>query len=125
MSVRLAKALGCRVKGMDILPEFIEYAGIKAIEYSVDTLCTFEVSDINKAVLIEKGYDVVIFGAVGDVLGTSEEALRKLKGTVKAGGYILIDGTYGDTLCNDGYATREQWLSFISNAGMLLLKKSL
>jgi len=125
VSVRLAKALGCRVKGIDIIPEFIEYAGIKATEYGVDKLCTFEVGDINRAVLTEKGYDVVIFGAVGDVLGAPEEALLKLKGTAKSGGYILIDDAYGDSGCEDGYATREQWLSYISGAGMVLLEDKL
>lgn len=125
VSVRLAKALGCRVKGIDIIPEFIEYAGEKAAAYGVDKLCTFEVGDINKAVLAEKEYDVVIFGAVGDVLGTPKEALRKLKGTAKPGGYVLIDDAYGYAACDDGYATREQWLSFISGAGMTLLEEKL
>ena len=70
------------MKGIDLISEFFEYADKKAIEYGMDTHCTFEVGDINKAILIKKEYDVVIFGAVGDVLGTPAEALLKLKGTV-------------------------------------------
>jgi hypothetical protein len=91
----------------------------------VEKLTTFEVGDINQAVLTEKEYDVVIFGAVGDVLGSPEEALHKLKGTAKAGGYMLIDGAYKEAESDGGYATREQWFSFVSGADMVLIEEKL
>jgi len=53
-------------------------------------LCDFKIGDINEAVNIENNYDVVILGAVGDVLGTPEETIQKLKSTIKNGGTYLL-----------------------------------
>lgn len=71
VSVNLAKELGCMVKGIDLMPEFIAFALDKAQEFGVGELCEFVVGDITKLVETEKGYDLVILGAVGDVLGNS------------------------------------------------------
>lgn len=110
VSVNLAKELGCMVKGIDLLPEFIDFAINKAQEFGVGDLCQFVVGDITAAVQTEKGYDITILGAVGDVLGTPEETIRKLKKTIKPKGYILIDDAYGKQGVDDGYCSREEWL---------------
>jgi len=121
VSVHLARVLGCKVKGMDIISEFIEYSNKKAKEYSVENLCCFNVGDINEAVKAEKDYDIVILGAVGDVLGNPEETIQKLKSTVKKGGYIFIDDAYGKDDSDDSYYTREKWLMCFQNTGVKLL----
>lgn len=123
VSVQAAKTLGCMVKGIDIIPEFIDYANSKALEYDVENLCEFEIGDINEAVAIERSYDIVILGSVGDVLGTPEETIRKLKSTVKNGGYIFIDDAYGNDDADGKYPTREKWILFIQNAGVQLLEE--
>lgn len=41
VSVGLALRLRIKVKGIDIIPEFIEYATQKAKEFAVDGLCDF------------------------------------------------------------------------------------
>lgn len=79
VSVYLAKELGCMVKGIDIIPEFIEFAIQKAQEYGVEELCEFLVGDITEMIKTEKDYDIVILGAVGDVLGNPEETISLLK----------------------------------------------
>lgn len=53
-------------------------------------------------------YDIVILGAVGDVLGNPEETISLLKKTVKKGGYIIIDDAYGNDENNSQYPTRER-----------------
>ena len=121
VSVQLAEALGCMVKGIDIIPEFIDFAKKKAKEYGVENLCEFKVGDINEAVKIEKDYDIVILGAVGDVLGNPEETIQKLKGTVKNYGYIFIDDAYGNDNSDEKYPTKEKWLSLFQNVGVKLL----
>jgi 2-polyprenyl-3-methyl-5-hydroxy-6-metoxy-1,4-benzoquinol methylase len=121
VSVQVAKALGCRVRGIDIIPEFIDFAEKKAKEYGVANLCEFEVGDIIKAVKVEKDYDIVILGAVGDVLGNPEETIQRLKSTVKKGGYIFIDDAYGNDDSDSGYLNREKWLMFIQSAGVKLI----
>lgn len=94
VSVSLCKELGIRVKGIDLLPDFIEEARAKAEEYGVKHLCEFVVQDINESVKTECEYDIAILGAVGDVLGEPAETLNKLKSVVRRKGYILIDEAY-------------------------------
>lgn len=125
VSVQVSKALGCKIKGVDIIPEFIDFADKKAQEHGVENLCEFKVGDINEAVKTEKDYDIVILGAVGDVLGNPEETIQMLKNTVKNGGYIFIDDAYGNDDSDGRYPTREKWLIFVQNAGVKLLDERL
>lgn len=94
VTVFLCRELGIYGKGIDLIPDFIEVARKKAFEYGVTHLCEFEIQDINEAVILESGFDLVILGAVGDVLGEPAETLKKLKNVIRKGGYILIDDAY-------------------------------
>ena len=131
VSVKVAKKLNVRVKGIDLMPEFIEYAAQKAKEYNVEDLCEFLVDDINEAVTTEKGYDCVVFGAAGvDVFGGPTEALRKLKATVKPGGFILIEEGYippdskrDDIRYNAGaYYPEQFWMDLFRDSGLELIE---
>jgi SAM-dependent methyltransferase len=129
VSVRIAERFHVKVKGIDILPGFIEYAKQKADEHNVSDLCEFIISDINEAVDTEKDYDVVIFGAAGVVLGNPAEMLRKLKAVIKPGGYILIVESYlpentkqNDIKCNSyELLTEKQWALLFEEAGLALI----
>jgi SAM-dependent methyltransferase len=125
VSVNLAKNLGCMVKGIDIIPEFIDNAIKRAHEFGVEKMCEFVVGDITQSVQTEKGYDIVILGAVGDVLGNSEETIILLKNTVKKGRYIMIDDAYGNDITNVKYPTREQWLALLNNTGVRLIDEKM
>ncbi|UNC90820.1 class I SAM-dependent methyltransferase [Candidatus Contubernalis alkaliaceticus] len=125
VSIHLAKDLGCKVKGIDIISEFIVFADKKAQEYGVETCCEFTVGDINVAVENEKDYDIVILGAVGNVLGSPEETLIKLKSTVKNSGYIFIDDVYGKDDSDIRYPTRAKWLMIFQNSGLRLIDEKL
>ena len=120
VSIQVTRAFGCRVKGVDILPAFIDYATEKAAEYGVAHLCDFHAQDVNVTVEREKDYNVVILRATGDILGEPQVMLRKLKGMIRAGGWILIDDAY----CADGreglYHTRDQWMRYFQDAGVRL-----
>jgi ubiquinone/menaquinone biosynthesis C-methylase UbiE len=117
VSVNIAKQFGCRVKGIDLMPQFIEEANIKAKHYEVEELCEFVVGDMNHSVEFEKGFDIVILGAVGDVLGNQEETLQKLSSTVKNNGYVLLDDAYARNESDVFYMTKEKWLEIIENSG--------
>jgi len=130
VSVRVAQKLQTRVKGVDLIPEFIDIATQKAHEYDVAGLCDFAVGDINETVATETDYDIVILGAVGDVLGNPSETLRKLKRVVKTGGHILIDESY---MKDDGkpediryknyeYLTEKQWAALFAESGLELVE---
>jgi cyclopropane fatty-acyl-phospholipid synthase-like methyltransferase len=105
-AINIAKELGVKVHGFDLLPDFIAYAKQKAEEWGVDSLCRFTVGDVNEIVNTEKDYDCAIFGAAGDVLGNPQETLSKLSQTIKSGGYIIMDATY---LPDDGNVENLQW----------------
>jgi len=118
VAVQLARAINAKVKGIDIIPEFIEYAEKKAEDYSVSELCEFQAGDINKSVKIEKDYDVVIFAA-GNVLGKPSETLKILSQLITPQGYIVFD----ETISYDGSLSpsRKQWLKFFDENGLKLI----
>ena len=131
ISVKVAQKLRVKVKGIDLVPEFIEYAARKAQEFDVDDLCEFTINDINEAVRTEKDYDCVVFGSVGpDVLGDPAEALNKLKATIKPGGYILIEEGYipnegrreNIRYNRDAYFTAQQWMALFKEMGLELIE---
>lgn len=121
VSISLAKSFGCQIKGIDIVPEFIDYALKKANEYGVEKLCQFEVQDINKSVENERDYDMVVLAAIGDVLGNVPETIARLKSTVHQNGYLLIDDAYSNQDGHKFYCSREQWLAAFRDAGVRLI----
>jgi len=121
VSIRLAKEFGCKIKGIDIMPDFIAYAKKKAEEHMVDNLCDLVFGDINQVIKIEKDYDIVILGALGDVLGNRLETIIKLKETIKPAGYILIDDAYSNNESDDKYPTREICLKIFNTARVKLV----
>ncbi len=126
VSIRLAKEIGCHVKGIDLIGDFIEYAKNKAEEWEVGHLCEFAAGDINEAVDNETGYDLVVLGAVGSVMGDPKETLKKLKRTVKPGGYIIVDDGYimegaEAPRLEAEYYTKEHWTRTFYDEGLRLI----
>jgi SAM-dependent methyltransferase len=133
VSVKIAQKLRVKVRGIDLIPEFIEYAGKMAKEFCVNDLCEFLNDDINEAVKTEKDYDCVIYGAVGaDVLGGPVATLNKLKAVVKPGGHIIIHEAFiteegkreGVRYCKDVFITEQQWIALFKKAGLELAETS-
>ena len=130
VSIKIAQKLKVKVKGIDIIPEFVQFCVQKAQEMGVGDLCEFTLGDVNEAVKTHTGYDCVVFGAVGDVLGDPAEMLNKLKATIKPGGYILIDDGYlpdeaarENVKYNSGvYHTHSQWMNLFAQAGLVLIE---
>ncbi len=121
VSIHLAKAFGCRVKGIDMMGEFIAEAREKAAEYSTAPLCDFATGDVKEAVDREKDYDLVIFGAAGDILGSPGETISALKKTITEKGYLIIDDAYGNEGAGSDYYTKDQWRRFFKESGVVLL----
>lgn len=123
VAITLAKALNIQVKGIDLLPEFIEVAKNKAMEYQVTECCKFIVGDLNEVVETERGYDIAVFGAVGDVLGEPLVMLEQLKKVIKPQGFLLLDDGYliGEAenirYQNYEYLTLNQWQETFLQAG--------
>lgn len=128
VSVALASQLGVRCRGIDIMDDFIRTAKQKAAECGVSHLCEFVAGNIINAVGSEQGYDLVIYGAVGDVLGTRAEILHAIKSAVRPGGYILLDDAYRpddvENPLSGEYPTLAEWHTLIESAGLSLIALS-
>ncbi|SNS72249.1 Methyltransferase domain-containing protein [Anaerovirgula multivorans] len=123
VSIKLAKEIRCNVNGIDIIPEFISYAEQKAKEFEVQDLCRFIIEDINLSVTKEQGYDIVILGAVGEVLGAPEITIQKLKNTIKPGGFIIIDDAYSREDVTSNYLSYKQWLKIFKKTSIQLIEE--
>lgn len=94
VSVKVAKEFNVRCLGIDAFPDFIRYAGAKAKEYHVDDLCEFKTADMRKVITDHTGYDLVILGAIGPVLGNMEATLNQVRHCIRGNGYLIIDDAY-------------------------------
>jgi len=131
VSIKVAESLGVNVYGVDLIPDFIEYAKQKAKEFNVGSLCCFVPGDANEIVNTAVSYDCVIFGAAGNVLGNPQETLNKLLKIVESSGYIIINEAYlPDDSSNEKvkyknyeYITHKQWLCLFKNSGLRLVEE--
>ncbi len=94
VSVQVAQTLGCTCHGIDAIPEFIDFAQLKATKLGVNHLCKFETGDIREKVNDLSGYDVVILGAIGPVFGDYYYTLMTLERCLKDTGIIIVDDGY-------------------------------
>ncbi|ACC98104.1 Methyltransferase domain [Elusimicrobium minutum Pei191] len=124
-AVKIAKELGLNVKGIDIMPQFIDYAKKKAVENNVGDLCAFEVNDINTSVNTHKGYNCVILDWAGGVLGNPVQSVPKLKQTIVTGGLIIIGDAYlnpssdlNDIKFKNDYISLSSWKTLFTLEGL-------
>ena len=95
VSIPLAKEMQAYIKIVDIIPEFIEEANKKAIEYKLKkNLYELKIDDINNTIINERNWDLILFCGGGNILGSPEETIHKLSKIIKPNGYIIFDGGY-------------------------------
>jgi cyclopropane fatty-acyl-phospholipid synthase-like methyltransferase len=105
ISVALANEFDCHITGIDALPDFVNSSKVYAAEMGVSEKCDFYTGDIRTKIFSLKGFDVVILGAIGNVLGNVGETLTKVHKIVNPDGYVLLDDGWQKT----GIATSEQY----------------
>jgi ubiquinone/menaquinone biosynthesis C-methylase UbiE len=106
VSLSIARELGFSVRGVDIFQPFIQEAREHAKSMNMSGLCRFETGDIRDVLKEKQLYDVVVFAAVGGVLGDFKQTVGQLRGVCRTGGYIVIDDgylSYSTSLDRDGY----------------------
>jgi ubiquinone/menaquinone biosynthesis C-methylase UbiE len=91
VSIRIAEELGCPVMGVDAMPAFIDAARAKATDRRVGRLCRFVIGDIRARRWEPETFDVIVFGALGRILGDMTETLTFLAGSLNPRGYVLLD----------------------------------
>ncbi len=91
VSIRIAEVLGCPVKGIDAVPAFIDAARARATDHRVGRLCRFVIGDIRAWTWEPEKFDVIVFGALGRILGDMKETLAFLAGSLNERGCVLLD----------------------------------
>ncbi|MBN2102915.1 class I SAM-dependent methyltransferase [bacterium] len=122
ISVPLARVFGFRVHGIDAMPAFIKEAWEHAEQNGVSHLCRFEVGDIRKLSSEFKGYDLIILGSIGPVLGTVEETLKQIKLRLRPNGHVVLDDGYiPDNVSwqSDMYLSETEMMKQIQRAGFI------
>ncbi|MFP4556915.1 MAG: class I SAM-dependent methyltransferase [Bacteroidales bacterium] len=123
VSVRLAKEFGCKVVGIDALPDFIETAKKFALEMSVDHLCSFELGDMRELYSNYKNFNLVVLGAIGPIFGDIGKSLEKVAQCIKTNGHVLLDDAYiadGSNLKDSNYINQSCFYKKINKAGFTI-----
>ena len=94
IAVAIAKALGCRVEGIDLFEPFIASAVERATAADVSDLCSFQQADIRKMAGNTEPADAAVYAALGDVLGPLDHTVGVIRRFVHPGGFILISDDY-------------------------------
>lgn len=98
VSIPAALEFNAFVTGIDAMPDFIDEAKAKAKEMNVENLCSFKVGDIRTVLPSYNGYNLIILGSIGPILGNVGDTLSKLESCLDENGYVILD---------DGYIPRE------------------
>jgi cyclopropane fatty-acyl-phospholipid synthase-like methyltransferase len=128
VSVNIAARLGFNCYGIDAIPEFIEFCRLKSDEYNVTHLCTFEIADIRERIKSLNGFDIIILGAIGPVLGDYFNTFYALLPHLNPGGIIVIDDGY---ISDDSSFTHPQLLKEgelkrqVQKAGMQMIAEEI
>ena len=101
VSIAVARDLGYRVSGLDLFESFIPHCRRAARLEGLDHFCQFEHGDITDLASDHPSWipaDVVIFIALGDVLGPLDGTVELLRRFLRPGGLLVI----GDDYLRDG-----------------------
>lgn len=90
-SIALARRFGMRIDGIDAIDAFIDSAKVAAVEAKVETLCRFATGDLCAVVVRPASYDLVVFSAVGPILGGITTTVSRLATTLRDLGWIVIE----------------------------------
>lgn len=122
--IKLAKEFNCHCHGIDAVEEFIDEAKNKAKEVNVNECCCFECDDIRVRITDLRGYDIIILGSIGPVLGGYHSTLTKVSKCIKEDGLVIIDDGYIDNGSEYSHPLAEKKsviLKQILDAGMKLI----
>lgn len=100
----------------------------KAKLHNVESLCFFEIGDIR--INIEKlhGYNIVILGAIGPILGSLNDTLYRIRSCIASYGYLIIDDAYipdNSNLYNSSYLKRTEVLSCFQKASFKIIDEDI
>ncbi len=87
----LAKRMEFQGFGIDIVPEFIEFANRHSIENSVNDRLNFSIGDILEYIGRNEKYDMVIYGYDSGLLGDVYNTISQLQNSISDSGYLILE----------------------------------
>ena len=90
----IAAATGHRVLGIDLFEPFVVHATITAAAAGLSHLCEFRHGDVRALAGTLPPADVVIYAALGDVLGDPAETMATIRRYARPGGTILVSDVF-------------------------------
>jgi cyclopropane fatty-acyl-phospholipid synthase-like methyltransferase len=128
VSIKIAQEINCSILGIDALHEFIKSAQDYASKYNVDNKCKFEVGDIRIRIKELYGFDIIILGAIGPVLGDLGTTLKTLAKSLNSEGHVLLDDGYIDDNSKTNYdrcLRRTEFYKQIKEAGFEIIHEEI
>lgn len=96
VGIALAHDLGVRVLGVDAYEPFVEEARLRAAKAGVADRVTFRRDDFRRMLPAEGRFDLVLWTAMGSLLGDLRETVGALRRVVRKGGFVAIEGEAPD-----------------------------
>jgi len=93
-AVNLAKKYHTKIIGVDVVPEYLEFAKEYASKERVNKSCRFVRMDARKAVLQFKNFDVVLWLSAPHLWGGADKIIKNLRNCCKYKGHIVIYDAY-------------------------------
>lgn len=90
----IAQSLGYDVTGIDLFEPFVEHCTRVAKEEGLADRCRFIHGDVMELTNQLDPADVAVFAALGDVIGTLDQAIPVIRQYVKRGGFMVISDCY-------------------------------
>lgn len=131
VAVEIAEALNIKVLGIDLFEPFIKPCKELAESRGVSELCHFIHGDILKLAGNIDPRDVVIFAALGDVLGPLDQTISVIRQYAKPGGFIVIsdgfikDGGSSDFPGFEQYSDHDNTISRLTACGDALVSEAI
>jgi len=131
VSIPLAKELKFHILGIDFFEAFVLEAKEKTKELGVESLCSFECSDMHDVLKKASNFGIVIYTGVGGVLGSSDQCVFRLRQAISSGGYIVIDDGFRLTSHEinfpgyDHYVSYEETIRQLTSQGDILLREKI
>ena len=118
----LAASFGCRVRGIELRPEFADEGRRRTSEAGLAGLIEIETADASKAALQPDRYDAALCLGATFIWGTIAETTPVLRAAVRPGGFVAIGEPYwrepaGDDL---GYTDLAGTVDRFSRGGVAL-----
>lgn len=122
-AILLAERFGCRIRGIEVSPEFHAAATDRAAAAGLEERVSFELADARKADLGSQEYDVALCLGASFVWRNLSGTLHALQPAVRPGGHVVVGEPYWRRLpLPEGYADRDE--PFTTLAGTVAVVES-